>query len=303
MDSPPTNAKPAFMQNNFVRTRTQPDDHRNLREAHRDCGYSQRIIREKKRSRARLEEPVSRLTGRVAIVTGASRGIGAAIARRLAGDGAIVIVTYARQEEAAVAIARDIESLGGEAEPVRADMADLKAVRALFGASMANYGRVDILVNNAGVAEFVPIDKIDAEHYTRIFDVNVRGPMFAMQEAAKVMASPGRIINVSSGAAQAAPPGASVYAASKAALETLTRSLAGELGAKGITVNAVSPGITETDMLAENIPAAVQQRMVANTALGRLGTPDDIADAVAFLASDEARWITGQVIGVNGGLR
>src|SRR5205807_380968 len=154
-----------------------------------------------------------------------------------------------------------------------------------------------------GVAEFVALEKIDTEHYSRIFEINVRGPLFAMQEAAKVMPGPGRIVNISSGAAQAAPPGTSVYAASKAALETMTRSLAGELGAKGITVNAISPGLTTTDMLSENIPAPVQQRMVANTALGRLGTPEDIADVVAFIVSDEARWITGQVIGVSGGLR
>jgi 3-oxoacyl-[acyl-carrier protein] reductase len=246
---------------------------------------------------------VSILTGRVAVVTGASRGIGAAIARRLAQDGAIVIITYARQEAAALQTAREIEERGGEVEPVRADMADLDAVRALFAETRANYGRLDILVNNAGVAQFLPLDHIDEAHYARMFDVNVRGPLFAMQEAAKIMANPGRIVNISSGAAQAAPAGSSVYAASKAALETLTRTFAAELGAKGITVNAVSPGITQTDMLTENIPATVQERMIANTALRRLGTPEDIADVVAFLVSDDARWVTGQIIGASGGLR
>jgi 3-oxoacyl-[acyl-carrier protein] reductase len=246
---------------------------------------------------------VSRLTGRVAVVTGASRGIGAAIARRLAQDGAIVIITYARQEAAALQTAREIEERGGEVEPVRADMADLDAVRALFAETAANYGRLDILVNNAGVAQFLPLDQIDEVHYGRIFDINVRGPLFAMQEAARSMGNPGRIVNISSGAAQAAPAGSSVYAASKAALETFTRTFAAELGAKGITVNAVSPGITQTDMLAENIPARVQERMIANTALGRLGTPEDIADVVAFLVSDDARWVTGQIIGASGGLR
>jgi 3-oxoacyl-[acyl-carrier protein] reductase len=246
---------------------------------------------------------VSSLTGRAAIVTGASRGIGAAIARRLAADGAIVIVTYARQEAAAHQVAREIESRGGEVDVVQADVADLGAVRRLFAETRANYGRLDILVNNAGVAEFLPLEEVREEHYSRTFDVNVRGPLFAMQEAVRVMSGPGRIVNISSGAAQAAPPGSSVYAASKAALETITRSIAAEVGAKGITVNAVSPGITQTDMLAENIPEAIQQRMIANTALGRLGTPEDIADVVAFLVSDDARWITGQVIGASGGLR
>ncbi len=246
---------------------------------------------------------MSRLTGKVAIVTGSSRGIGAAIARRLSADGAIVIVTYARQEEAALSVARDIEARGGEVETVRADMSDLDAVRALFAETLGNFGRLDILVNNAGVGEFLTLDKIDEAHYSRIFDINVRGPLIAMQEAARVMSSPGRIINISSGAAQAAPAGMSVYAASKAALEAMTRSIAGELGPKGITVNAISPGLTQTDMLEENVPEAARQYMVQNTALGRLGTPEDIADAVAFLASNDARWITGQVIGVSGGLR
>ena len=246
---------------------------------------------------------VRRLTGKVAIVTGASRGIGAAIAKRLARDGAIVVITYAKQEAAALATSRAIEEAGGEVESVRSDMSSLNEVRSLFAETVANYGRLDILVNNAGIAQFVPLAQIDEDHYARLFDVNVRGPLFAMQEAAKVMASPGRIVNISSGAAQAAPPRSGVYAASKAALETLTRSFAGELGPQGITVNAVSPGITETDMLTENIPAAVQQQMIANTALGRLGTPDDIADVVAFLVSEDARWVTGQVIGASGGLR
>jgi 3-oxoacyl-[acyl-carrier protein] reductase len=246
---------------------------------------------------------VGRLTGRVAIVTGGSRGIGAAIARRLAADGAIVILTYVSNEDAALEVAREVEAMGQEVETVLADMADLTAIRRLFSEVLANFGRLDILVNNAGVADALPLDAILEANYSRIFDVNVRGPLFAMQEAARVMASPGRIINISSGAAKAAPPRMSVYAASKAALETLTRSFAAELGPKGITVNAVAPGITRSDMLTENIPEAVQKSLIENTALGRVGEPEDIADVVSFLASDDARWVTGQVLGANGGMR
>ncbi|HLJ56185.1 MAG TPA: 3-oxoacyl-ACP reductase family protein [Chthonomonadaceae bacterium] len=246
---------------------------------------------------------MAHMSGRVAIVTGASRGIGAAIARRLAADGAVVVGTYVRAEQPAAELARDIEARGGEIEMARADMADPAAIRSLFAQTIDSFGRLDILVNNAGLAEFRPLDRVDAGHYGAIFDVNVRGPLLAMQEAARVMASPGRIVNISSGAAQAAPPGASVYAASKAALDALTRSLAAELGARDITVNAVSPGITQTDMLDANIPLSVQEQMVKTTALGRVGTPEDIADVVAFLLSEDARWITGQIIGANGGLR
>jgi 3-oxoacyl-[acyl-carrier protein] reductase len=246
---------------------------------------------------------MSRLTGKAAIITGGSRGIGAAIARRLARDGAIVVITYVQNEEAARKVIADIEAYGGEADAVQADMADLSAIRALIEGTRANYGRLDILVNNAGRAEFLPLGTIDESHYARLFDVNVRGPLFAMQEAARVMAEGGRIINISSGSAEAASPSTSVYSATKAALQALTKSIAAELGARRITVNAVSPGITATDMLNEVIPENVQQSMIQNTALGRLGSPEDIADVVAFLASDDSRWITGQVIGANGGLR
>lgn len=246
---------------------------------------------------------MSRITGKIAVVTGGSRGIGASIARRLARDGAIVILTYTRKEQEAALVAQEIERRGGEAEPVRADMRDPAAIRALFEEVVANYGRLDMLVNNAGVAEFRPLDQIDLDHYSHIFDVNVRGPLFAMQEAAKRMADNGRIVNISSGVVRSAPPGSAVYAASKAALETMTLALAAELGARGITVNAVSPGLTQTDMLEQNVPDERLTAMIAMTALGRLGAPEDIADVVSFLVSDDARWVTGQVIGANGGLR
>lgn len=247
---------------------------------------------------------MNKLQGKVAIVTGGSRGIGAAIARRLARDGAVVVVGYSQNQAAAQQVVAEIEQSGAEAEAIRADMADLEQVKRLFAETMQGFGRIDILVNNAGVAEFRPLEAIDAEHYAHQFDVNVRGLLFATQEAAQRFgAEGGCIVNITSGAAKAAPPGTSVYSATKAAVEAMTLSHAAELGPRQIRVNAVAPGITETDMLQANIPAPVQQAMIETTALRRLGTPEDIADVVAFLASHEARWITGQVLGVSGGLR
>lgn len=245
-----------------------------------------------------------RLEGRVAVVTGGSRGIGAAIARRLAADGAKVVVNYNRNVQEAARVVDQIVVAGGKAVAVQADVADLAQIRHLFSVTMETYGRLDILVNNAGVAAFRPLDAIDAAHFEHLFTVNVRGVLFATQEAARCFGeSGGRIVNISSGSAQAAPPGASVYSASKAAVETMTRSHAAELGPRNITVNAIAPGLIRTDMLAEVIPAERQRILIENTPLRRLGAPEEIADVVAFLASDDARFITGQLLGVSGGLR
>jgi 3-oxoacyl-[acyl-carrier protein] reductase len=244
-----------------------------------------------------------RLQDRVAIVTGGSRGIGAGIARRLAEDGAAVVVNYSTNVEAADVVVAGIEAVGGRAVALQADLADLVQVRRLFAAAQQAYGRLDILVNNAAVAEFLPLEAITTGHYHRQFAVNVCGLLFATQEAAQRMGEGGRIINISSGAAQAAPPSASVYSATKAAVEAITRSLAQELGPRQITVNAVAPGFTETDMLRAVMANVDWNELAARTPLGRIGTPEDIADVVAFLASEEARWVTGQVIGASGGLR
>jgi 3-oxoacyl-[acyl-carrier protein] reductase len=247
---------------------------------------------------------MGRLQGKVALVTGASRGIGAAVARRLAADGAKVVVNYARSAEAADEVARQIKGAGGEATLVRADVSDPGQIAPLFEAVLNAYGRLDILVNNAGVFERRPIGEVDREHYDRVFDTNVRGPLLATVEAVKHFGPEGgRIVNISSVAARAPVGGGSVYAATKAALEALTRCHAAELGPNRVTVNAVAPGTTETDMLRAGLPEDVQQHMIRNTALGRLGTPEDIADVVAFLASDDGRWVTGQFINVDGGLR
>lgn len=186
---------------------------------------------------------------------------------------------------------------------VQADMGDLFAIERLFAATMARFGRLDILVNNAAIAEQLPLESIDEGHYERMFNVNVRGPLFAMQEAAKLFGGAGcSIINISSGITQVPAPHALLYAATKAALEHLTRSIARDLGKRGITVNAVAPGTTESDMLNAVMSEEMQKAMASNTALGRLGTPEDIAAVVAFLASEEGGWITGQVIAANGGL-
>jgi len=244
---------------------------------------------------------MKKLTSQVAVVTGASRGIGAAIAKRLAADGARVVVNYCRTEQAALEVVSAIQALGSEAIAVKADIADHTQIQRLFLTTLEHFGRLDILVNNAGVFEMRPIEQIDAAHYAATFDVNVRGVLFACQEAARHFGSEGgRIINLSSVAARLAMPAGSVHVASKAAVEAITRCLAVELGARGITVNAVAPGATETD-IAKWQPPELREQIINATALGRIGKPEDIADVIAFLASDQARWITGKTIGVDGG--
>lgn len=244
---------------------------------------------------------MSRLLNRVAVVTGASRGIGAAIARRLAADGANVVVNYAQAEQAALQVVADIKAAAGQAVAVRADMTDLEQIRGLFNKALETFDRLDILVNNAGAFEMRPLEQIDEMHYARTFTVNVRAVLFATREAARHFGREGGcIINLSSIAARLSMPGGSVSAASKAAVEALARCHAAELGPRGIRVNAVAPGATETD-IGRWQPPELRDQIIKATALGRVGTPEDIADVVSFLASDEARWITGKVIDADGG--
>lgn len=244
------------------------------------------------------------IEGKVAVVTGASRGIGAAVARRLAAEGAAVVVNYARRADAAEAVVADIRAAGGRAVAVGADVADPAQVARLFDEAVAAFGRVDVLVNNAGVGAFVPLDEVRPEFVRGQFSVNVDGVLFASQEAARRFGEGGgRIVNLSSVVTDGVPPGGAVYAATKAAVEMVTRALAAELGPRGVTVNAVSPGAVETDMYHDSGAVGFADYMVQRTPLGRIGNVDDIAGPVAFLVSEDARWITGAVIPADGGFR
>ncbi len=244
------------------------------------------------------------LEGKTALVTGASRGIGAAIASRFAEEGAAVAVNYRTQKESAEAVVRDIQNRGGKAGIFPADISDTHQLEKMIDDVVTWSGRLDILVNNAGIGEMKMLDQIDNSHWERVFKLNVLAPLIAVREAVKHFGEQGGVIlNISSGAASAAPPGMSVYSASKAALEAITKSLAAELGSRNIRVNALSPGLIVTDMLMQNIPQDAQRSMIMSTPLGRLGVPDDIAEAALFMVSNSSRWITGAVLPVSGGLR
>ena len=243
-----------------------------------------------------------RLSGKIAVVTGASRGIGNAIARRLAADGATLIVNYAKNAKPANDLVKEITSAGGTASAIQADVSDPAQVRALFDTVHKNHGRVDILVNNAGVWQMAPLAEFTPQHYHDVFNVNVLGPLVVSHEALKHFPKTGgRIINISSVAATSGMPGDAVYGASKAALDAFTINWAAELGPRQITVNTVAPGFTETDM-SSGAPEEFKKILISRTPLGRAAQPQDIADVVAFIASDDARWITGQILAASGGL-
>ncbi len=245
---------------------------------------------------------MGKLTGKVAVVTGASKGIGAAIAERLAADGASVAINYATSKEDAEALAERIRGNGGKAKAIHADIGNPSQAKAFVDAAVKEFGRLDILVNNAGKFHIGPIGTVDEADVRSQFAVNVDGPIFATQAAASHFSTEGgRIINVSSIAATHALPGLSVYSATKAALDALTRVWAAELGPRGVTVNAVAPGLVDTAMLraaTARMGEEAVKGMVARTPLGRLGTTSDVADVVAFLASPDARWVTGQVLDI-----
>jgi 3-oxoacyl-[acyl-carrier protein] reductase len=243
-----------------------------------------------------------RLDGKAALVTGASRGIGRAIALRLARDGASVVVNYAGNADAARSVVAEVEALGSRAVAVQADVGKLADVTRLFDATMEHLGRLDILVNNAGIFFTKPLAEVSEAEFDRILDVNVKGTFFCCQQAAERMSDGGRIVNFSSSTTALMLPRYSAYVATKGAVEQLSHVLAKELGPRGITVNVVSPGPTDTELFSSDKTEEDKRRYAQMAALGRLGQPEDIADVVAFLACDEARWVTGQNLRANGGL-
>jgi 3-oxoacyl-[acyl-carrier protein] reductase len=243
---------------------------------------------------------MSTLSGKVAIVTGASRGIGRAIALRLGRDGANVVVTYHSNRAQAEAVVAEISALGAEALAVQADVSQTEDIRRLFSAALERFDHVDILVNNAAsTSVFKPTALLDEAEYDQMFTVT-RGVYFMLQQAAQHLADGGRIVNISTAGTLQSMAGGGAYTGSKAAIEQFSLALAKELGPRGITVNAVSPGVTRTDGLV--LPPEQVGYLVSQTPLGRLGEPPDIADAVALLVSPDARWVSGQNLRVTGGM-
>ncbi len=245
-----------------------------------------------------------RLKGKTAIVTGASKGIGAAIARHLAAEGAAVTVNYATSREGADKVVSQIAGEGGKAIAVQANTSNQEDVNRLFDETLKAFGSVDIVVNNAGVYEFAPIEEVTVEHYERQFSTNVLGPVLVSGRAVKHLPKGGSIINISSVVSIDPPVNSAIYSATKGAVDVITKTLAKELGPKGIRVNAVLPGPVDTEGFATaGIKGSeFEQHLVATTPLGRLGAPEDIARAVTYLATEDAGWITGQTIKASGGL-
>jgi 3-oxoacyl-[acyl-carrier protein] reductase len=241
------------------------------------------------------------LKGKRVIVTGASRGIGKAIAIKLGAMGASVAVNYVKNNEAAASVVSYIETAGGHAIAVQADMRRVAAIRSLFDRAVAEFGGIDILVNNAGIRLFKPIAEVSEAEFDDIFAANVKSVFFACQMAAQRMADGGRIINISSSVTRVLMADYGPYSATKGAVDQITRVLAKELGPRGITVNAVSPGPTDTELFRKGKTPEQIDGFAQATALGRIGRPEDIADAVAVLAGEAAGWISGQNICANGG--
>jgi 3-oxoacyl-[acyl-carrier protein] reductase len=247
-----------------------------------------------------------KLDGKVAVVTGASKGIGTGIAKHLAAEGAAVVVNYASSKEGADQVVDEITKRGGKAIAVQADVAKKKDIERLFADTKKAFGRLDILVNNAGVYEFAPLENVTEQHFHKHFDVNVLGLLLATQEAVKYFdLAGGSIINISSAVTSLTPATSSVYTGTKGAVDAITRTLAKELGPRKIRVNAINPGMIETEgvIAAGFNEGEFRKGVEAQTPLGRIGQTDDIAPAAVFLASSDAQYITGETIRIAGGLR
>jgi 3-oxoacyl-[acyl-carrier protein] reductase len=248
---------------------------------------------------------MSKLNGKVAIVTGASKGIGAGIAKAFAAEGARVVVSYGADKEGADRVVAEITARDGKAVAVQADVSKEADVKRLFAEAKAAFGKLDVLVNNAGVFNFLPLEQVTAAEFHRQFDTNVLGPLLTTQEALKYFGPEGgNVINISSTAATRPPAGSSVYSSTKGALDTVTRALAGELASRKIRVNTISPGATDTEGARALFAAGGEEllkQLIAQTPLGRLGQPEDIARAAVFIASDDGAWVTGERLPVAGG--
>lgn len=247
-----------------------------------------------------------KLAGKVAVVTGASKGIGASIAKHFADEGASVVVNYSSSKEGADRVVAEIVRKGGKAIAVQANVAKPADLERLFAETKKAFDHLDSLVNNAGIYEFAPLENVTAEHFHKMFDLNVLALILASQEAVKHFGrAGGNIVNISSVVATLAPPNTSVYSATKAAVNAVTRSLAQELGPRNIRVNAINPGMVETEGVhSAGIAASdFRKQIEAQTPLGRIGQPKDIAPAAVFLASADSAWITGETLYISGGLR
>lgn len=249
---------------------------------------------------------MGKLAGKVAVVTGASKGIGAGIAKGLAAEGASVVVNYASSKEGADKIVAEITGKGGKAIAVQGDVAKAADVQRIFAETKKTFGKLDILVNNAGVYQFTPLEEITEEIFHRQFNTNVLGLLLATQEAAKHFSPEGgNVINISSTVTAINPPASSIYTATKGAVDSITRVLSKELGPKKIRVNAINPGMVETEGVhtAGFLGTDFQKQLEAQTPLGRIGQPDDITPVAVFLASSDSGWLTGETLLASGGLR
>jgi 3-oxoacyl-[acyl-carrier protein] reductase len=247
---------------------------------------------------------MSKLAGKVAVVTGASKGIGAAIARALAAEGAFVIVNYASSRAGAETVVASIKKAGGKAIAVGGDVSKAADARGIVDAAITNYGHLDILVNNAGIYEFAPIEALTEDQFHKMFNVNVLGLILTTQAAVKHMSAGASIINIGSGASRITPPATAVYTGTKGAVDAITGVFAKELGPKGIRVNSLNPGPVETEgaHTLGVIGSDFEKALVSQTPLGRIAQPSDIAAVAVFLASDGAAWLTGELINASGGL-